>query len=243
MKFASVAVTAIFSLLLIGSGDSEAAEEVYIYSGPVTQIEGIVQQIEPVLVKYHQTARIDFHTNKCGPGGGGPFDFRPVPFPTTIVRPPNTDTNALAAIQSIFRDEPSVLVVQDNTGLIRLRIGHVSNALLETKINKIKFTPETQYNIAFAIDALEDAPAVKTAMVRLKRHPNLLPYIGGVMDPTPGWPHLPPQASHTTYGELLDTIAMTFGGIVSHGECDDPGRINTNFHYVFDVKHLPLIGR
>lgn len=232
MKLASVTATAIFVMLTVGGRDLRAAEGRYIYSGRVTEIEGITQQIEPILVKFRRAARVDFHINKCGPGGNGPFDFRPVPFPTTTVRPPNTDVNALAAVQSIFRDDPSVAVDEDATGLIRLRIGHVSDTLLKTKISKIKFDPETQYNVTFAIDHLEDAPTVKAAMARLKRHPNLLPYFGGVMAPTPGWPHLSPQVSNTTYGELLDTIAQTFGGIVSHGECDDPGRINTNFHPV-----------
>jgi len=239
MKFASATATAIFGLLLIGNENLRAAEGSYIYSGRVTEIDGITQQIEPILEKFHQTARIDFHTDKCGLGGDGPFDFRSVPFPATIVRPPNTDANPLAAIQSIFRDDPSVVVTQDETGLIRLRIGHASGALLETKINKIKFTPEAQYNVRFAIDHLEETPAVKAAMIRLKRHPNILPYIGGVMDPTPGWPHLPPQMSNTTYGELLNVIAQTFSGIVSHGECDNPGRIVTNFHYVFDKRRFP----
>jgi hypothetical protein len=232
MKLATVSTMALSSMLLFGYGDLSPVKAA---SPDGLTLDGVLYQVKPILEKYRKAARMDFHADRCGPGGSSLYDLREVPFPKTIISAPNTDDNALVAIQSIFRDDQSVVVSQDDSGLIRIRIGKVADALLNTKIRKISFTPKNQYNIRFAIDHVEDVSNVKVAMVRFNRHPNLLPYIGGVMDPTPGWPHLPPFITNTTYGQLLDVIAQTFGGVVSHGECDNPGRIVTDFKYVFDV--------
>ena len=148
----------------------------------------------------------------------------PLAFPRMEVCPPLTNATDLAAVRSVFREEKGVLVSEDSSGTIRVRIGRVSDAILQTRISILKLTPIDQYNFLPAIGAIESAPEVQSARERLHI---VLPMrvIGSmpVMRPAEGLPHLPPELSNVTMDQALDMVARTWGRIAFYGACAEPG--------------------
>lgn len=240
MKIPLVAATVMASLVL-GFGNPSAAAPGD--SNSVSRIEGLVRQIQLVLKKHRQPVRIDFHSDRCDPEGDQGWNYQEVLLPDTKVNAPDSDESALASIRSLLRGNPSVIVSQDGSGLIRIRIGKVSDTLLSTKIRKIHLSPDVQFNEVLAIGAIEDTPEVKAAILQLKRQSNVVPFFGSVQPPEEGLPRLPSRLTNITYGEFLDLTAKTFDNIVTHGECDIPGRIDTEAFSRYDTGMSWIGGR
>jgi len=80
----------------------------------------------------------------------------PVPFPLVQVRPASKDKTGLAAVREIFKNDRNVTVMEDSTGIIRIRIGKVPAAILQTKLSRLNLTPAAQYNPGALFDAILD---------------------------------------------------------------------------------------
>ncbi len=140
-------------------------------------------------------------------------------FPLTAVNAPLRDKTGLAAVQYVFRDDKEVTVTKGKSGIIKVRIGEVSDAILQTKMICLKLTPDERYNPGLAIFAIEDARDVQDAMSRLgyvctERRLAML-----ITQPAKGLPHLPSSMKNITMDAALDAVAETFKGIVIYGEC------------------------
>ncbi|HEV2228624.1 MAG TPA: hypothetical protein VGR86_06660 [Steroidobacteraceae bacterium] len=148
----------------------------------------------------------------------------PLAFPQIEVCAPLTNATDLAAVRSVFREEKGVLVSEDPSGIIRVRIGRVPDAILQTRVSILKLTPIDQFNVLPAIWAINSAPEVQSAGERLHIVlPMRVIASMPVMRPAEGLPHLPAELSNVTVDQALDMVARTWGRIVFYGACTEPG--------------------
>jgi hypothetical protein len=143
-------------------------------------------------------------------------------FPTLTLKAPREGATGIAAVQQIFRDDPHVTVAQDRSGMLRITIGSVSTAILQTRIRALTLDPTDQYNPIPAVRAVANTPEVNAAerSLDLARPLMLVDYIIGA--PIEGQPHLPKLTRNVTVDEALDSIARTFKGIIMYGICHQP---------------------
>lgn len=137
----------------------------------------------------------------------------------------------------MFQGNPDVSISEDS-GIVRIRIGKVSDELLRTKIPTLAFTQHEQYYPRLpggAVETIVDAPEVKGQMRGLR-----LSEVSGFIDElVPGHdetdPHIPPTLNDITFDEALDVVAKSFDGVVSYSECrksNGYGFIDVNFFYI-----------
>ncbi len=181
-------------------------------SGSLGAVQGYLW---PVLASAGKAGRI-YYEAICPPTA----DF-PLAFPPIKVRAPKA--TGLAAVRSVFRDEKDVLVAEDPSGIIRVRIGRVPDVILRTRITTLSLKPTEQYNSYQAISAIENAREVRTAMEELHLVVPVRPLDMPFVLPAEGLPHLPPELSNVTMDRALDMVARTWGGIVFYGACTEPG--------------------
>jgi hypothetical protein len=106
--------------------------------------------------------------------------------------------------------------------MLRITIGSVSTAILQTRIPALTLNSYEQYSAPSAVLAIENAPEVYAA--RRSLH---LGVPWGIRDiivggPVEGAPHLPRVMQNVTVDEALDSVARTFKGIVMYGVCTQP---------------------
>ncbi len=143
----------------------------------------------------------------------------PLRFPRLRVQPPRTGTHGVAAVQDIFRGEKLATVTKDVSGMVRIRVGKVPSAILETRIRSLSLKPEERYTPQLAIIALTGSKEVEAAMRRLGlEHPVVVASIG-IQVPMPGLRHLPKRFTDVSLDEALDEVAKTFRGIVTYEVC------------------------
>jgi hypothetical protein len=158
-----------------------------------------------------------------------------VSFPRLDVRPPSNGKIGIAAVRDIFRNEKDVSVKEAGPGIIRVRIGSVSDTLLRVRISNLVLTPEEQYNYWLAIFKIENAPEVQSVMQKLKiRTPARVIGIG-IMHPADGLPHLPGVITNVTMDQALDLVAKTFRGVVLYESCTPPGQYEIRFTDAGDI--------
>jgi hypothetical protein len=150
-------------------------------------------------------------------------------FPRLDVRPPSNGKTGVAAIREIFRNEKDVSVKETDSGIIRVRIGSVPDAVLRVKISNLALSPEEQYNYWLAIFKIQDAQEVRFAMQELGirvpvRVTNML-----IVQPAVGLPHLPGEIKNVTMDQALDLVAKTFKGIVVYQFCTPPAQYEIDF--------------
>ncbi len=107
--------------------------------------------------------------------------------------------------------------------MLRVMIGSVSTAILQTRIETLTLNPYDQYSAPSAVDTIENAPELHTAEHRLDVYLNQGTIDIIVSGPIPGAPHLPKLIQNVTVDEALDSVAKTFKGIVAYGVCTQPG--------------------
>ena len=147
---------------------------------------------------------------------------QPVPFPELTVSPMVGNKMGLAAVRSVFRDDRSVTVEQDRSGMVRIAIGKPQSAILQTKIRSLSLKPSEQYNPGLAIVAIEKSKDIQVAMKKLDlRLPDVVVLDMNVVEPARGLPHLPAALAEITLDQALDLVARTFGGIAYCGICAD----------------------
>lgn len=165
-------------------------------------------------------ARVYFHTT-CGTG-----QENPVPFPAIGLRRPADGERGIEAVRGIFRGDKDVTVTEAHSGIVRITIGHVYTRILDTRLPSLRLTQVAQYNPngpAGAIIAIENSKAVRAAMRKLRVRQASLFYEGLESPPLEKLPHLPSLMKSATMDQVLDSVARTFHGVVSYGECSTPG--------------------
>jgi hypothetical protein len=197
-------------------------------------INVLLAHLWPVLWRAETPGRVYYRATCSSDEAFDAFrNWQPLTFPQIDVQEPSSNVSVLRAVQSIFRNDPAVSVTEDKTGIVRVRIGEVPDALLQTRIAELSLNAFSQYNLLNAIDAIENAPEVRIARDALKLsvpawyvHMPLIPAVEG-------YPHLPSELSNVTMDQALDQVAQTWGGIVFYGICPAQGqfevfRINNN---------------
>jgi hypothetical protein len=183
--------------------------------------DAVLKYVQPVIKSSGKAFRL-YYRATCHPIR----DFvlnDPVPFPFTRVQPPREGETGLEAVREIFKDDENVTVKEEPVGIIRIWIGKVPTAILETKISRVSLDPIGQYNPMNAIDAIINTNEMEVAMGSLKMNP--VADLGGlVAEPQNQLPHLPASMTNVSVEQALDEIAKTWAGegMVVYGACTDP---------------------
>jgi hypothetical protein len=141
-----------------------------------------------------------------------------IAFGQLAVLPAPIGESGVAAVRTMLRDEENI-AVEDDSGVIRIRIGRVSDAILHIRIPRLTLTPEEQYNAWAAIWAVQNSAEVRTVMhdlhIRTPVHTvNMI-----LVRPAEGLPHLPDMVTDATVDQVLDMIAKTFHGTILYETC------------------------
>lgn len=178
--------------------------------------EFVLRYLRPALNSIGTSGRI-YYRGTCKKRG-----WDPIQFPKTEVQQSPKGVTDLDKIRGMFRNDGDVRVTELRPETIRIEIGNVSAAILQTKISLLELSPVEQYNPAEAINAIEHTKYVKAAMQRLGV--SLVPiFLGLEVSPSQGLPHLPSSMKDMTFDKALDAVANTFKGIVVYGECPQTG--------------------
>jgi hypothetical protein len=177
----------------------------------------LVKYVRPTLVSTGKAARI-YYQATCVPDDSD----HPVRFPKVDVQLPSDGKTALDAVRTIFRSAHGVDVTEDDTGIIRIRIGEVPDAVLRTQLSTVKLSPTVQYNAWSAVLAIENAPEVRSALEKLHILTPVRIIAMPVVEPAEGWPHLPQELSNLTLDQALDLVARTFRTLIFYGQCTAP---------------------
>jgi len=190
------------------------------------QNEGAAMQyLWRVLRSARKSGRVNF------PAYCPPADGDRMVFPKIAVQPPPEGTSGLAAVQGIFPNNKDILVGEDADGIIRVTIGHVSEAVLHTPIAKLAFDPTSQYNEWAAIDFIVWSDEVQKAMSDLKLRTPIKVYGIPVIGPDESRPHLPALVSNVTMDQALNLVTKTFDGIVLYGACENSNLYDVTVFY------------
>jgi len=176
--------------------------------------------LAPALTLAGSAARLYFGTH-CSSGNQGTF----AAFPRLTLAAPPSHATPLEAVRAMLRNEREAAVVQDRSGLIKITLGVLPTALLSTRIARLTFMPDARWNPYPAIEAIQNAPEVQTAMRRLNvQFPGGLRIIDIILGPIGDnrYPHLPSSLENVTMDQALDAVAKTFRDLVVYGECTRP---------------------
>jgi hypothetical protein len=150
---------------------------------------------------------------KCGVTASIP------PLPAIQLRRPPASSAGLSAVRTTFKSGDDVSVTKGLNGVIDVKLGKVSEELLDTNIADIGLDPTQQYNPRDAISALERTAEMKRAMDVLDMRSSSTFFIGLLRSPESGGPSLPSEVQHVTTGEMLDMLPRSFRGLVTYGVC------------------------
>jgi hypothetical protein len=156
-------------------------------------------------------------------------------FPNLDVRPPPDGKIGVAAVRDIFRHVKDISVKETVPGIIRVRIGNVSDAIMHVRIANLVLEPTEQYNYWLAIFKIENAPEVRSAMQELKIRLPVRPVSIGIAQPAEGLPHLPGVITNITVDQALDLVAKTFRGVVVYEFCTSPDQYEIRFANDSDI--------
>ena len=151
-----------------------------------------------------------------------------ISFRQLAVRPAPVGESGVAAVRDMLRDEKNISV-EDDSGFIRIRIGRVSDAILNIRIPRLTLGPLEQYNAWAAIWAVQNAPEVQSAMHDLHiRTPNHVTDLI-LVKPADGLPHLADVVTDATVDQILDMIVKTFHGTILFETCAPPEQYDIVF--------------
>ena len=183
---------------------------------PVGHMRSVIDYLRPTLTYVGGVARV-YYAGEC------PIDrfslVQRVIFPSVWFQPPLPGATGMDAVRQIFRDDPNVTVMQDRSGMLRIIIGSVSSAVLQTTIPSLTLDPIEQYTALSALDkiAITADMYAKERGLRFGLAPSIIDHLAG--GPVKGAPHLPELMQNVTLDEQLDAVAGTFKGIVTYGVC------------------------
>ena len=178
--------------------------------------KALMKYLWPVLEAARKPARVYYNAVCRWPRRAGDPD---VILPILELQPPTDRQTALGAIRSVFRNIENARVSEDSSGMIRIRLGRVPEAILKTGIRQIVLSPEAQYNEMFAVMAIESAPQVRDRMRELRLKIPVRPFDYLLTAPAPGRAHVPAKFKAVTVDQALDTLATSFKAVVLYGIC------------------------
>jgi hypothetical protein len=152
-----------------------------------------------------------------------------VPFPLTALQPNSKNGRGLRAVRELFKNDANVLITEEPSGIAKVRIGNVSDAVLQTKISLLTLTPTEQYNPSMVFGVINSTQEFKAAKRTMKIRPALRVVSDLLVQPRKGYPHLPSALKNLTVDQLLDLVAKTFGGVVVYGACAQPSLFEVDF--------------
>jgi hypothetical protein len=175
----------------------------------------VLDNLWPVLDTFGLSGRI-YYVGTCDSHDR----YIPPAFPKVTLRQSANAAGGIVAAKDIFSNDPNVRVSGEIADkVVRVWIGKVPKALLDTKISIVRFQPLDQYNPARAIAVIEDTREVQRAMDKIDVHEMPIPFERALVLPRTGLPHLPPYLTNITLDQALDLVATTFSGVVIYGEC------------------------
>jgi hypothetical protein len=178
--------------------------------------KAVLKYLRPVLRSAGKAARV-YYAARCYDKDGDP-----VAFPQMQVGPPSRGKTGSGAVREIFENDKDVTVTEDPSGMIRIMVGKVPSAILQTRIRSLTLKPTQRYNPEEAIIAIESTKDVEDAMRKLGFEKPLVIWGLQVVEPAKGLPHLPVSMKDVTMDQALDLVAKTFRGIVVYGACAGP---------------------
>jgi hypothetical protein len=182
--------------------------------------KAFLTQLRPVLGE--KVGRV-YYRGKCLQDASLGISFRQL-----AVRPAPVGESGVAAVRDMLRDEKNISV-EDDSGFIRIRIGRVSDAILNIRIPRLTLGPLEQYNAWAAIWAVQNAPEVQSAMHDLHiRTPNHVTDLI-LVKPADGLPHLADVVTDATVDQVLDMIVKTFRGTILYENCAPPDQYDIDF--------------
>lgn len=119
-------------------------------------------------------------------------------FPRLRCSPLGKGTTGLAAVRSVFRNDKRVTVTQDQSGIVRITLGNLSTALLQTSIHSLALSAVNRYNGDVAVDAVTNSKEVEAAMRQLKLEFPVIVADTNVITPERGLAHLPRTLKNMT---------------------------------------------
>jgi hypothetical protein len=185
--------------------------------------KAVLSQLRPVLEHGGKVGRIYYHGSCLQDANLG------IAFRQLTVRPAPVGESGVAALKTMLRDEKNISVEEDDTGVIRIRIGRVSDAILRIQIPRLTLSPLEQYNAWAAIWAVQNASEVQSAMrdlhIRTPNHAtNMI-----LVRPADGLPHLPAVVTDAAVDQVFDIIAKTFHGTILFETCAPPEQYDIDF--------------
>lgn len=180
---------------------------------PVGHMHSIIDYLRPALENVGEVARI-YYASEC-PMKRNELD-------SVWLEPPLQGATGIDAVRQIFRDDPSVTVTQDRSGMVRIVIGSVSSTVLQTRLPSLTLNPFAQYTAASAVDeiAFTADSYAKERRLPFRLAPYLIDHLAS--GPGAGRPHLPATMQNITIDGALDAVAKTFSGIAVYSECGEP---------------------
>lgn len=160
------------------------------------------------------SGRLYYNGDECGQLG------YPLPVPQPAVRAPREDETGPAAVHGVFRDDPGMAVAELPGGLISARIGAVPDAILRTRIARLRFDERERYNPTLAIRAIENVTEVQHAMDALETRESSWLIKTLIQPSDEKFPHLPATMTNMTMDEALDEVARTFKVIIIYSACE-----------------------
>ncbi|HUE62431.1 MAG TPA: hypothetical protein VMO04_04830, partial [Chthoniobacterales bacterium] len=195
--------------------------------------DAVWQYVKPAIFGSNKAVRLYYRAN-CRVTKDY-FGQEPVPFPFVKVQPPSKGKTSLTAIREIFKNDKNVTVREDSVGIIRIWIGKVPTAILQTKLTVLTLDPKDQYNPDDASGAILQTKEMQAAMGSLRfRTPAKV--AGAVAEPMKGLPHLPASIRNVTMEQALDKIAKTWAGegAIIYGVCGEPTEQNGDTLFSLD---------
>jgi hypothetical protein len=199
----------------------------------VGHIGAVIQYLRPALASDGGAARL-YYAGECRDAENDPSGVLHLLFPPVNLQRPLDGATGMPAVQEIFRDDPHVTVTEDQSGIPRVTVGSVNNAVLQTTLPLLTLDPTEQYTAPSAVDKI-----AITADLYAKAHglpfglaPFVIDHIAN--GPVTGAPHLPETMRNVTIDGALDAVARTFKGIVMYGVCKLPdGRELFKLDYIY----------
>jgi hypothetical protein len=185
--------------------------------------KAFLNQLRPALDHGENVGRI-YYRGSCLQNASPGIAFRQL-----NVRPAPVGKGGVAALKHMLRDEKNISVEQDDTGVIHIRIGRVSDAILQIRIPRLTLSPLEQYNAWAAIRAVANTSEVQSAMhdlhIRTPNHAiNMI-----LVKPADGLPHLANVVTDVTVDQVLDIIAKTLHGTILYKTCAPPEQYDIVF--------------
>jgi len=175
--------------------------------------EAVIRHLRPALEPIDGAARVY-----------AVVDCRALPatrFPRVTLQTRRKAKIGIDAVREIFANDKQTTVTLGPTGIPRIRIGKAPSALLQTKIHRLRFTPQERYNIISAEMALEKTEEVQAAIGRLNLKQPVTVISENVQVPMEDVPHLPASIKDVTFDQALDLLAATFASVIFYEECTD----------------------